>query len=88
MTTPRLPGSPPVLMVAVSLIQQSSQVQALGFVQPGAAFWADGSQAAELAAAGLAVVAPPNTAGPPLVRPYSVNGVPGLGRATQNSSPG
>jgi hypothetical protein len=42
---------------------------------------------AELQAAGLAILAPEGTPAPPPEPPYTVNGVPGLGKGTANCSP-
>lgn len=76
-----------VLMIAVVRLYQSSPAGPLPAVQPGQAFWADSFDAPGLAAGNLATVAPPNTPAPPPEPPYTVNGVPGLGAATANSSP-
>ncbi len=56
-------------------------------VPPGTAFWLDNLHVANMVGAGLAVIAPGGTVPPPSEPPYMVNGVAGLGRATQNASP-
>ena len=74
-------------MIARQPLTQQSIAGPLPNVRAGQPFWADDMQVAELQAAGLAVLAPVGTVAPPPEPPYTVNGVPGFGIATANSSP-
>lgn len=86
MTTPSSYGITRVLMIATVRLYQQTAAGPLPPVQPGQAFWADGFESPGLVAGGLATIAPQGTPAPPPEPPYTVNGVPGLGAATANSS--
>ena len=73
-------------MIAAVRLEQSSWAGRLADVLAGHAFWADDRQVAELAAAGLAAVAPPNTPAPPPEPPWTASATPGFGRGTSNCS--
>ena len=75
----------PVLMIASRPLQQSTMASPPPPVSIGEAFWADDSQAGELAAAGLAEYAPDGTT-PPAEPPLTVNGVLGFAAGTSNAS--
>jgi hypothetical protein len=76
-----------VLMIALTTLAQWAQAGRLPDIAPGQPFWALASQQAELAAAGLATLAPSGTSQPSPVGHYAAGGWPGLGKATANSSP-
>jgi hypothetical protein len=73
-------------MIATVKLYQQCNAGPLPVIAPGQVFWADGIDAPGLVAGGLALIAPPDTPAPPAEPPYTVNGVPGLGAATANSS--
>ena len=76
----------PVLMVSVVELKQWSLAGPLPNIPPNTPFWAQDTQQQMLISSGLAVLAPPNTTAPPAEPPHTVNGVPGLGAGTSNSS--
>jgi hypothetical protein len=76
----------PVLMVATVQLHAQDQSAKLPDIQAGGTFWTNPDFVAGLVAAGQATVAPPGTV-PSRPPPYSVRGVPGLGRGCSNSSP-
>jgi hypothetical protein len=76
----------PVLMIASVTLTQQNQAGKLPDLHAGDKFYTDPDYVNSLVSAGQATIAPAGTA-PPRPYRYTVNGVPGLGAATTNSSP-
>lgn len=83
MTSPYVP----VLMTALTLLQQTAWSGRLPNVQPGATFWCKPVDVAPLTSAGYARAwqagDPP---APPWEPPWTVHGSPGLAAGTTNAS--
>lgn len=80
-------GAQRILMIAARILQRRSSAAPLPLVHPGQAFWCDVNDVQSLLTPGYASVAPSNYSPvPPPEPPYTVNGVPGLGAGSSNSS--
>ncbi len=76
----------PTLMIALAELSQSAWSGNLPGVGNGEAFWASSRDVPSLIAAGLAELAPPDTAAPPVEPRWTAWGSPGFGAGTSNST--
>jgi hypothetical protein len=83
MTTPYVP----VLMVALTELQQTSNAGRLPNVKAGHSFWCKYSDVAPLTSAGYARAWQPGDPPAPLPEPpYTAHGIPGIAAGTTNAS--